>query len=312
MIRAVFRLPWSLVSVTTLAVILHTPAALPGSVIRLIDVVTPRSYGYTIGDPIRHEVRLEVDSRYTLDRAALPKPRRLNGWLWLEDVGVRERSVSNATEYTVVLAYQILSPPETVTRLFVPQQTLFLEADEERVPVTVEPWGFTAAPLTQKPDPSALPFVDLQPSITPTPLPLFSHAAIMSLSVILFCSAISLLLYVRWRLPWVARSNGPFARALRELETLRTRAPDAARYDVALRCTHRAFNDTAGSAVFADTLATFFEAHPQFRVRRDPIASFFKESGNWFFAQRSEPVPPDLKHLINLCRSCRDIERGIL
>lgn len=312
MIREKFRLPCRLVQVTTMAAVLLTPVAHAGPVIRRIDVATPAAYGYTIGDPIRHEVRLEVDSRYTLDRAALPKRGRLNNWLWLEDVRVATTEHANATVYTVALTYQILSPPDRVTRLSVPQQTLFLAGGKQRVPVTVAAWGFTAAPLTQKPDPSALAFVEMQPSMPPMPLPLFLHGTFVALSVILFCSAIAMLLYLHWRLPWVARSNGPFARALRELEALQTQTPDAARYETALHCIHRAFNDTAGSAVFADTLVTFYKAHPQFRVRQDPIACFFEESDNWFFADPLEPVPAALTPLIHLCRSCRDIERGIL
>jgi mxaA protein len=78
---------------------------------------------------------------------------------------------------------------------------------------------------------------------------------------------------------------------------------------------HRAFDETAGQAVFAGQLARFFALHGEFEGTRTEAERFFRISREEFFSD-ARPAQPDapasLDAVLALARRCRDAEREAL
>jgi len=74
------------------------------TIIKQIESITPRAYGYVIGDVLEYRLRLETDSSFRLDPESLPAAGRINVWLELRPPLVNERITGNIKSYDIVLA----------------------------------------------------------------------------------------------------------------------------------------------------------------------------------------------------------------
>ena len=285
---------------------------LPGNTaINRFELITPRAFGYVIGDVITHRVEFELADPYQLVQDSLPRAGRVNQWLELRP-GVFEASKQpNATAYAITLNYQILNAPEALKEIFTPAHTLMFTDGERSFPVFISQWVFSVAPLTSKATSGVF---DLQPEQEPLPMPLTPHIRRLGLSLVGIAAALGLLAYIYGTIPFLRRTQEPFARAYRKIRQYQRKPGDALIYREALRCTHRAFNETAGKVVFAEALDEFFIAHPRFLSLRGPIQEVFTDSRSVFFNPSTSMSAQriSLDKLLQLVRGCRDIERGLV
>ena len=126
-------------------------------------------------------------------------------------------------------------------------------------------------------------------------------------------AALGYLGYLNGSIAMVRRTNGPFARALRQLKKLSRQETGQAILREANRCLHVAFNETAGRVIFANDLETFFAGNPAFRPLRAQVEAFYSESRRLFFAvdPTESHVSTGIDPLLRLAGRCRDAERGI-
>ncbi|MDH3638095.1 MAG: hypothetical protein OES09_06470, partial [Gammaproteobacteria bacterium] len=141
------------------------------AIVQKIDVLTPRNYGYVIGDLIEHEVRVSLESPYRIDAESLPSAGRIDRWVWLHTPEISSHKYATSTVFRIRLIYQLLSAPEQVNQLFIPENALYFSDGEERLPLLIKPWGFTAGPLLKR-DPDGIAYTDIQPAIPPPPIPM--------------------------------------------------------------------------------------------------------------------------------------------
>jgi mxaA protein len=196
-----------------------------------------------------------------------------------------------------------------VRQLALPAFTLrFRNAAGEEHAERVPGWGFSVAPLTAEPARDR--HGDLRPDRAPEPVPTSGYELRLVLYGIGIAAAALYLLYLHVALRFFPRSNGPFARAYRELRRLARRRDEGEAYRSALRRLHRAFDETAGGALFAERLGEFFAARPRQLDLRPATERFFELSRQEFFAA-GDIERSSLDWLIGFCRAWREHERGV-
>ena len=276
-------------------------------------VHTPRDFGYSVGDVFELNIDLNLSSPSELDLASLPEASRITRWLELREPQVETTRRLGGTRYHVTLTYQVVNAAFAVSGAGTPPVVLTVLQDGDRVPLLVESFGFTVMPVVSEEAAVEGASFKLQPAQPPPALPVAGSWWRIGAMAVGLLLVLSYLAYVYLALPWFARANGPFARALRELDGRRTDT------DNAIRRLHHAFNTTAGHAVFAGELDRFFADNTAFERLRDDIVEFYEVSRTTFFA-RSNPDPAatsrgdriaDIDRLRVLCRACRDLERGV-
>jgi mxaA protein len=118
--------------------------------------------------------------------------------------------------------------------------------------------------------------------------------------------------YAYLGLPFLARSRGPFARALRAVRAVSRKGNSEQGLQPALKAMHRAFDETARGTVFGEHLDRFFAEHPRYAPLRGDVERFFAASQSAFFGTGSNgSTELSLPWLVNLCRALRDRERGV-
>lgn len=278
----------------------------------------PRAFGWQLGDVFERRVVVDVPRGWTLDDESLPPVGRPGGVAELRAIERRRESIDGGERLHLTLRYQLFVSP-------VEPRVLELRGFRLRVRATdASPDGGVAAPLqTALVDAwplAAAPLAPLEPALreglgelrpdAPLPqpdaaTPLRRLAAWAVLAALLL--GYLLHVYAGERL-W-ARHRRPFARAYRELARVDWQRGDAALAD-GFRRLHRAFDESAGRALFADDAATAFAAAgSRFAPLRADIAAFFERSRATFFD--TAPARPDEPaRLLALARALRDLERG--
>jgi mxaA protein len=294
-----------------------------------IEVIEPRTFGYVVGDTIRREVLLTLQSDYRLDRASLPEGGRLDRWLELADPELRTESGWRGRRYHLILTYRLRSAPPAVETISIPQENLRIVSgrtpDGRLAQTTLIPaLRISVAPVTAAGDTHDLTGSSLQDDRAPVPISVeprqrrlaWTSAALLVLLMLATCR--------RGVRAFVERRKLPFAMAVRELRRLHSRsgaaasvgasaapglaaggaAQDAAR----LRIVHEAINRTAGRTIFAHNLDDFLAAHSEYAGLRDDFDRLFVASDHLFF---NVGPPPDsaAQGLLRLCQLCRRIER---
>ena len=113
-------------------------------------------------------------------------------------------------------------------------------------PIIIPAWGFSVSPIAAPEEVPLGSLPVLRPSQAPPPVSLRANELrIAGLSVALL-AALGYLGYLNGFIPLIRRSNGPFARALRQLKKLSRRGAGQALQRQAFRCLHVAFDETAG------------------------------------------------------------------
>jgi mxaA protein len=220
-------------------------------------------------------------------RETLPQPGRIDNWLELREAAVDER--------TLILTYQLMNAPLEVKTLQLPPVTLDLGASQAAIPE----WPFTASPLTPQFVLAREGLAEVRPDVSPRPI------ATRGIELRLLCYAVALAALLLW---WAYRKFGwrvadrPFSRAYRTLRSLRAKGS----YQAALKIVHRAFDETAGRALFARELPGFLSQNPRFAAAGDEARKFFLLSEHEFFA--ADAAEPSFEWLVSFCRTLSRLE----
>jgi mxaA protein len=279
------------------------------------DVVDPRTFGYVVGDKIRREMLLTLNSGYVLDEGSLPEAGRLDRWLEVAAPEIPSEADGDATRYRILLTYQIFNAPLALETVTVPQQDIRIlihDGTAQSAFTTLIPaLRITVAPLTSAVDAGRLSDASLQADRPPAAIPLDGRQRrIASVALALLV----LLLYAAWRsgiATFLSRGRSPFTRALRELRKLQPASGTPAPYASGLKIVHDAINSTAGRATFAHNVDEFLAAHPAYAGLHDDFHQLFAASGRTFFAgEAAEEAPAGAwQALLQLCQRCSSIER---
>jgi mxaA protein len=279
------------------------------------DLVDPRTFGYVVGDKIRREMLLTLNSGYVLDEESLPGAGRLDRWLEVAAPEIRSEAEGNATRYRIVLTYQIFNAPLALETVTVPQQDIRILTDdgaEQSAFTTLIPaLRITVAPVTSAVDAGRLSEASLQADLAPVAIPVDGRQRRIAWAGL---ALLVLLLYAAWRggmAAFLSRGGLPFTRALRELRKLQPASGAPVPYASGLKIVHDAINSTAGRATFAHNVNEFLAAHPAYAGLRDDFHEMFAASGRMFFAgEAAGQVPAGAwQSLLQLCQRCSSIER---
>ena len=295
-----------------LASTLTSVSPLADATVEELTVTTPRAYGYVIGDPIEHRVSLVLRPGFELDAASLPQPGRATRWLSLNEVVLDGEPLSGSTRHTIGFRYQVVNAGPDIAGAGTPPLQLRIVGPGGDLPVVIPAWGFTIGPIVTPVErlPGAPP--DLRPALPPPPVPLTTRTA--RVAALGFLAVALLVLVARgWLRGRLGRGiRGHFEHAYRQMQRRMKGQPAHGAYVDTLVEMHAAFNATAGRAVFARDLERFFAEHPGFEPLRVRIEALFAESGRLFYGAGDDAPPgdPELGRLRDLCRACRDAERG--
>ena len=287
-----------------------SPSVLAG--VDALEVTTPREFGYVIGDTFEHELRLVLGGGFELDPASIPEPGRVGRWLSLNETVHEDESRGGTSRHTIRLRFQVVNAGQSVIGAGTPPMRLRILGPEGDFPVVVPAWGFTVGPILAPEERPLGQVPDLRPAHAPAPIS--TTARTLRVAALGVLAAGLLVVIVRAILAgrFGQRAGGHFERAYRRLRR-RTRGPQpSGAYAEALVEIHAAFNATAGRAVFRHDLARFFAEHPRFEPLAARIESLFAESGALFYGGGGESPSGDrgVERLRDLCRACRDAERG--
>lgn len=262
--------------------------------VRKFQVLTPKPFGYFIGDTIRHEIHAEIAKPYRLDKSSIPAKGRLGYWLELSDVAVDETDRDSVWDYRITLTYQTFYAPLEVKALDIPGFLIIFRAGAERYEKKVQPWTFTASPLREL----RLRGVSEGEQgggtvyIRPDEPPRFISGAALRLRLIgLGGATLTVLFFVLYEYgiwPFGRRTARPFVHARRKIRALLREGDDAAVYGQAVRSLHEAFNATNGTPVFPEALDVFLARHKAYAPLRSEIESFFAASRQFFFGSNAE------------------------
>jgi mxaA protein len=274
-----------------------------------IEIVEPRSFGYVIGDTLTRRVVLETDGGATLDADRLPKPGRVSNWIELVDVTARRSGAGGGARHELNLTYQIFnSAPEVSTRalpaLRIPLKTAAGTAFHD-----VPQFLFTSGSLTPEYVAAREGLEEMRPDAPPPPLSTASVRARLALYGLALAAIALYFAYSYLSLPFLARSRGPFARALRAVKAAARARDGRDGRQAALKALHRAFNETARGTVFGEHLDRFFAEHARYALLRPEVERFFADSRREFFGTGSTELT--LSWLAALARNLRDCERGV-
>jgi mxaA protein len=302
--RPLFKLLFGLSPVLLWAAILAYAA---GSTPR-IESITPRNFGYVIGDPVDYDVRVTVPDGYALEAEHLPVPGPINEWLDIRAVNWTKVDTQDETQYRLRLTYQIFKGVRQPEKLTIPALPIRFRG-QAPLEVQTQPRDIAIAPII--PPEVSGENVEIRESVGPEPLPIGPHPLRFTAYLAGTLAVLAILARRYGWLPFFARTTPPFARALRQLRKLNRKRGDAEAYRTAVRLLHRALDDTAGFRLFAGELEIFLAAHPAFTELRDELNHFFALSRRVFYTAPDAPIPSDapLERLETLCRRCIAAER---
>lgn len=288
--------------------------------IKDFQVLTPRPFGYTIGDVIRETLIISVDREAVLDRNSLPRSR-INRWLELREANVVESESDGLRRYRIELAYQSFYAPLEVKNLAIPAfKLVFNSVGQSGVPkdsesaegsfhLDVPAWRFTMAPIREL---SVLREEGLEPMRPDAPPRLPGRSGpirgLAAAGVVGFGAGLYLA-YLHGYLPWRRRGRH-FGAACRTVRAL-SRAGGGADYSAAYAAIHHAFNGVYGQPLFSEQLDEFFLERPAYEPMRAEIKAFFVSSYEFFFGQEPKETGFPMSRLFRLCRDCYDIERNL-
>lgn len=293
-------------------VLLATASLLAGSAAAAeqrvsIEVVNPRPFGHVIGDMLEQRITIAFADPLALDEDALPKAGRADIWLERRAPRLSASRGPGTTRQEIVLRYQVVNAPPEVRTIALPEVRLRLRTSESAVEEVVAEWPITLAPITPEYVLARSGLDTMRPDHPPPLIDTRGHAKRVAVSAALLALTLVYFAATRFAWPILSRPRRPFARAYRDLRRLARNGSDQHRERTALQRLHRAFDETAGRAVFKAHLERFFEEHPHFSSLRDEAETFYAVSRSQFFGIGGER--PAMDRLTALARRCRDLER---
>lgn len=264
-----------------------------------------RPFGYTIGDVVRQTVHVTPAPGQTLVETTLPKEGRAGAWLDRRAVVV----TPEAGGWRIDLTYQFINVPTELRTIALPAIKVQLREPERTVAEMLTDSPVTIAPLTptvvlaragleeMRPD-LAPPLVDTLPNVRR----LAAYAVVAGLMAVAWAA---------WYFGFSLRGRRarPFARAERDLRRQLASGSDTTLRRDAMRTLHRAFDATAGSTLFAESLRGFFDRHPTLAPAHDAVARFFAASRAEFFGEGREQSGYESAELLALARRLKALER---
>lgn len=286
------------------------PAAIVAQGISDIRIDTPRDFGYTIGDKIRHEMHLSLRDPNRLDTTTLPETGRLNRWLEISraeaDVQYREQIAI----YRIIVEYQIFNAPRQLTSVTIPQFEFLTTGGANPIPVFMPEWTFSMAPIT---DSLARQNLRLQADRQPQAIPVVGRRIRVAIWTLLLGGLLIYLAYRRFLLPRLKRNRYPFSVALAELRKLQRVDSDPDNYRLGLKAFHAAMNATMGQVVFAGNLDDFLSTNSKYAALKPELAVIYGRSQDVFFKNADAAEPHSaLQELVDICRHCRALERSAI
>jgi mxaA protein len=264
-----------------------------------------RPFGYTIGDIVRQTVHVTPAPGQTLVETSLPREGRAGAWLERRAVVV----TPEAGGWRIDLTYQFINVPTELRTVALPAIKLQLREPERTVAETLTESPVTLAPLTPAVVLARAGLEEMRPDVAPPLIDTRPHTrrlAAYALTAGLLATA-----WTAWYVGFGlrGRQNRPFARAERTLrrQLARDGAPAARRE--AMRTLHRAFDATAGSTLFAESLGAFFARCPSFAPSHDGVKRFFAASRAEFFGEGGAQSAYDTATLLALARQLKALER---
>lgn len=273
----------------------------------VVELETPRAYGYSLGDKITLKAHIKTPLFYKLETGFLPSPGPLNDWLKLDSVALS--NAQSGFDYALVMTYQVFKSVDAATELTIPALPIRFSHTGTSETETIPAWTFGYNPLLPKSKPEA----EIQPEPELSAAPISPDKHTLRLTLLWTCAAL-ILIYIAWfygKIPFLERYSGAFGQACRDLKKLSKLPPSHETSQKATQCFHRALNQLAGETVFAGQLSDFFNRFPQFKSLEDRTGIFFQASERLFFSGH-----PDTKTMIavekieELCLLYRKLERS--
>lgn len=276
-----------------------------------------RNVGYTVGDILTRNMTIIIKKPYQLIDESLPiigYERRYKGQLIgidLSDLKHVKKESSDEVKHTLSLSYQVFTNNLVPKHGALPQEYLRIinTQTKEVVKYRIPSWDFAISPL------SIYGAVKIESDMSGFrgPLLLDNSKHKLYLKVLLTVLALSLLglLYMLGKYTWLPRMGGPFAKSYRLIR----KSPNTPQgLQQAITSMHQSLNATASMSVFSGNLGEFFEKKPSFKPIKTELEQFFALSRQVFFepnAKHDIGIEP-IKWLAQLCRRCRDCERGLI
>ena len=267
------------------------------------DFQTPRPFGYLIGDEIHHRVIIETRQDTSLNLNSVPTQGEVNRWLNINRVTVSQHNESRET--VIDLSYQVFYAPQEVKMLTIPGFTLQFQQAGKTVEQPVPEWHFTLSPLKElavRKDDEGYQY--MRPDASPRPLSTQSLWIGVYISLIAALMTGFYLAYLYGYFPILTRQR-IFKRACSQLASLSEREMGRS-----LAVVHNALNTLNGQPLFPHKLNEFYILHPEYKAVKQQIDWFFNFSNQVLFAGWQEFGTAEWENLKDLCRLCREIERG--
>jgi mxaA protein len=265
--------------------------------------LTPRPFGYVMGDEIEHRIIIETRDGVKLNKAALPTQGIINRWLNLNQIQVNESPLDDGFHYEIALRYQVFYAPQSVKMLTIPSVALAFNQDEKSLEKTIPAWQFTLSPLRDLQVKSEQGSEYMRPN-APVPLLSAPYAVTMLLfSTLGFLSSGVILAYFYGYISLPRRKI--FKRANQQLAKLTENDTHKA-----FAIMHHALNTLNRKPLFSSQLSEFYEQHPQYQSANKLLDDFFQVSTAYFFAGRDVKTAETLQLIKKSCHICAAIERG--
>ncbi|WP_157615245.1 hypothetical protein [Rhizobacter sp. Root404] len=266
---------------------------------------TPRAFGYTVGDVVSRRVALQVPDGLTLDEDSLPRAGSRGRALELQRVVLR-RSLFGVPQ-SLQLDYQVFLAPREVRVLEMPVVELRFSGTPRAQTLRIDAWPVTVGPLAPAEASPRDGLGEMRPDRAPPLLDTAPTRTRLVFELVVIALLLAYLAQVYLVLPWSSRRRRPFGRAWAALRALPAQ-PDAGQRRAAFERLHAALNETAGEVLFEPGLDDFVARRPRFAALREDLAHFFARSRAEFFGGGGGAG--DARWLVELCRRCRDVERG--
>jgi mxaA protein len=269
------------------------------------DANPPRPFGYSIGDVVHQTMHLKPASGQTLVETSLPKEGRVGAWVERRAVGI----APEAGGWRIDLTYQFINVPTELRTIALPAIKLQLRDGERTVEETLSESPVTLAPLTPAVVLARAGLEEMRPDVAP-PL-IDTSPQWRRLTAYGLAAAAIALAWTAWYFGFGLRGRRarPFARAEHDVRRQLARNAESSVRREAMRTLHRAFDATAGSAVFAETLGGFFDQRPSLAPAHDEVVRFFAASRAEFFGQGRHEVDFSAADLLALSKQLKTLER---
>lgn len=276
------------------ALMLFVGAATAHAQIHSVKLVTPRLFGYFVGDVLHSEVDIAVDPGTELVAASVPAPGPLSSWIDLVGSRFEKASADGATLYRFYFDYQNFYPSLDSRYLDIPGFPITFTAGDKTFTAQVPQWSFLIASLREVlPEARASGADYMQPDVDPPRFDLNRDRTAFFAFLAVSLAALVLLAYHLAWWPFGARAKRPFTDAARRVrKLLNARAADRG-YRDALLTLHRAVDATAGHAVFAEDLPKFLGEAPAFSGLQGEFDLFFRSSRQAFFSDNLAAATAD-------------------